>query len=301
MPDQNQTTYPPLNSEPGNNAKEEKARHSRRRSRQFLGLVLAILIVIGLVSIIQRGATMIGSMLNDEAEYQEYMERIDPLVWFDTLPFDDLKSVDQDALLETSIWGLINQVGAGNVSRNARGETLLASIDLDRYAAALYGPDFQFKHHSFEDPVEGLSYTYDEETQLYTIPSTSITPAYLGTVVDIRRESGGVKRVIVGYVSTRGRNDEIIATPDYNHPARYMDFLFQRDAGEYYLFALQKNTDYVPPEDPEGDNGGAVTASSSTDGTVPDSSELVASESTTPSSSSDKAESASADSSGSEG
>jgi hypothetical protein len=33
----------------------------------------------------------------------------------------------------------------------------------------------------------------------------------------------------------------MIATPDYSHPARYMDFMLRRDGSEYYLYAIQRS------------------------------------------------------------
>lgn len=258
--DFNQDTF---DNEPEmNNSQDERQRRSRRRLRQLLGLGVAILVVVGAVSIIRSGIDLANSYVNNTSEYEQYNTRIAPLAWFDILPFEDLESANHDSLKQAAIWGVMNQLGYENINRNERGEPLIPAIEIDRYAAALFGPDFAFEHESFSDPVDGLSYTYDEATQIYTAPATGIMPDYLPAVVDIVRESGGVRRVIVGYVSAIGSNEELITAPDYEHPARFMNYYFRRDGNEYYLFSIMPNEDYVP-DTPAASS--TVTASSAAD------------------------------------
>ncbi len=227
------------------NSRDEHARRSRRRTRQFLGLALAVLIVVGAVSIVNYGINVVRTAMNDTSMADEYKARIAPFVWFDVLPFEKLEDANQDTLKQAVLWGVLNQTGTDKITRNERGEALVPAIEIDRYAAALFGPDFEFKHASFSDPVEGLEYTYDEEAGMYVVPATGIMPYYDATVVDITRAGGGVRKVVVGYVQTYNANDEVIATPDYEHPAKYMDYLFRRDGNDYYLYAIQPNTDYA--------------------------------------------------------
>lgn len=253
MPDQNEfkgyeydDPQDPFDLEPEIDSQEERTRRTRRRTRQFLGLAVAILVVVGAVSIIRSGIDLAGSFVNNEAEYEEYNVRIAPFVWFDVLPFENLESANQTAIKQSIIWGVMNQLGNENISRNERGEPQLPAVEIDRYAAALFGPEFVFEHASFADPVEGLSYVYDPATEIYTVPATGLTPYYYPSVVEFVRESGGVRRVVVGYVSAIGSNDELIATPDYDNPSQYFDYYFYRDGASYYLYAIQPNKTYEP-------------------------------------------------------
>lgn len=223
--------------------KEENARRTRRRTRQLIGLALGILIIVGAVSIISNIVGVVQDMLDNTSEYDEYTQRVTPLVWFDLLPFDSLETADPNALRQVAIWGVMNQLG-NDIERNEHGEPLVPASEVDRYAASLFGPGYHLEHTSFEDHVENLSYKYDPATQMYTAPSTGLTPLYLASVTDIQQEPGGVRRVTVGYVNTRGTNNEIVATPDLEHPAKYMDYYFQRDGSNYYLYAIQTNTEY---------------------------------------------------------
>ena len=227
--------------------KEEQARKAKRTSRQLIGIALSILIVVGAFSIIQGSVNLVKQMLDTTSEQEEYTKRLAPMVWFDMLPFENVAEIDPNNLKQIGIWGVMDQLGA-NLNRSTQGEPLVPAVEVERYLIALFGPSVEIgEHQTFTDTTFDLTYIYDEATQVYVAPSTGLQPPYLPVVVDVVRESGGVKRVVMGYVNTRGGNDELINTPDFNHPVRYMDYIFQRDGNSYYLVALQKNTTYVPP------------------------------------------------------
>ncbi len=237
---------PQVNAEVVRLRKEERSRASRRRTRQFIGFALMILIVVGAVSIVMGGVSMVQSLLDNSDEEEIYQTRFEPMVWFEMIPFENVAQVDENSIKQVCIWGVLDQQG-DSIMHNERGEPLVSAASVERYAAELFGPDFRFSaHEDFADPIYDLRYTYDAETQMYTAPSTSLQPPYIANVVDVVGESGGVKRVIMGYVSTMTGDDQIIAAPDLEHPAFYMDYLLQRDGNEYYLYSIQRNTTYVP-------------------------------------------------------
>ncbi len=224
--------------------RDEKQRASRRRNRQFIGFALTILIVVGAFSIVQGGINILTDWLDVSHQEEEYQARFEPLVWFDILPFESISQVDENSLKEASLWGVLNQKGE-NVSRNDNGEALVTALEMDQYGISLFGPDFRFSGHTTFS-VRDLVYTFDEEAQVYAIPVTSMIPDYLATVVDITRESGSVHRVLVGYVSAYTQDNQVIATPDYENPVQYRDFLLRRDGSDYYLYSIENNTTYIP-------------------------------------------------------
>ncbi len=243
MPKNTQNTA--ADTEQKKQSREEQARRAKRRSRQLLGLALAILIVVGGVSIIRWTFDLAVnlSQQSDSSEKDEFTARITPLVWFDVLPFESLAKADQNTLKEAAIWGIMNELGT-EVQRNENGEPLIPAAEVDRYMADLYGPDFEIVHESFVDTYYNLTYDYDEATNTYTAQNAGLTPQYLPTVVEVVSESGG-KRVVVGYVSTTGSNDELISTPDFDHPARYMDYYFRRSGNDFYLASITPNLTYT--------------------------------------------------------
>jgi len=184
--------------------------------------------------------------MQGEDEAEKYRSEFESMVWFDLLPFESVTTVDENTLKQVAIWSVLNQLG-DSVTRSDYGEPMVSAADVDRYGAEVFGPDFRFREHaSFVDTAYDLRYTYDPDTQMYTAPSTGLTPNYLPSVVEITRESGGVKRVVMGYVSTCTSDDQIVMTPDFDHPAKYMDYMLRRDGGDYYLYAVQPNTTHVP-------------------------------------------------------
>ncbi len=225
--------------------RDERHRASRRRNRQFIGFALTILILVGAFSIVQGGISILTAWLDVSHQEEEYQTRFEPLVWFDILPFESISQVDENSLKEASLWGVLNQKGE-NVSRNDNGEALVTALEMDQYGISLFGPDFRFSGHTTFS-VRDLVYTFDEETQVYAIPVTSMIPDYLATVVDITRESSSVHRVLVGYVSAYTQDNQVIATPDYDNPVQYRDFLLRRDGSDYYLYSIENNTTYTPP------------------------------------------------------
>lgn len=227
--------------------REERARASRRRNRQLIGLTLAILIVVGAVSIVMSGVGLIRTFFSSEEAWPEYEQRFAPMVWFDILPFESVTTVDENTIKQIAIWGALSSIPENERSYNEYEEPTLPSSAVDQYGIRLFGPDFRFSgHSSFYDQLYDLTYTYDETTRLYTLQATGLDPAYLPTIVDVQRESGGVRRVTIGYVSTRNSANQVVATLDYEHPAKYLDYMLQRDGNQYYLFAIRPNTTLVP-------------------------------------------------------
>lgn len=238
--------------------KEEQARRSRRRNRQIIGVAVTILVIVGAVSIVMNGITMARNVFDSSGEIEEYENRFKAFVWFDVLPFESVTQVDENSLKQVVIWSIFDDQSE-QLERNDYGEAQVPASEVDRYGADLFGPDFRFSaHDSFEDLVFDLEYTYDPETLMYSVPSTGLNPNYLPTVVEVIREPGGVRRVIMGYVSTRTSDNQVVQTPDYDHPARYMDYMLRRDGSNYYLFAIQKNETYVPES---GASSGSASAS----------------------------------------
>lgn len=229
--------------------KEEKTRAARRRNRQIIGFALSILIIVGAASIIRGGVNLVRNMVNSEDERMEYQAKFEPMVWFDILPFDDISTVDENQIKEVCIWGVLTKLG-DTIGRNEMGEPIVPAAEVDLYGMELFGPDFRFTvHDSFVNTLFDLRYIYDTETQSYAAPNTGLMPPYLASVVEIQREKAGVRRVVMGYISTRTADDQVIAVPDYDNPARYMDYMLRRDGNQYYLYAIKPNTTHTPKTD----------------------------------------------------
>lgn len=74
---------------------EEHARLHRRRGRQALGLVIAVLVLIGVLTVLHAGVDAVAKLFDDTAQKQEYEDKLEGLVLFD--PYNEhVTIVDQD-------------------------------------------------------------------------------------------------------------------------------------------------------------------------------------------------------------
>ena len=220
----------------------EKKRHAlrrRRRLRQILGAVVCVLVLIGLSSVISSGVRLAAQLFDDTKEREEFEQRLQTLVSLDPEPFESLETANRARLLDAAIWSVIQQ-NSENMDAYERDEAVamyLPTLDVDKELSALYGPDFQFTHETFTD--NGLTYTYVPEKSAYLLPITSANGVYLPRVMEIRRISGG-KRVTIGYLDIYG-SGEIVFDITKLEPVKYLDYIFTRVSGKYYLTAIAQS------------------------------------------------------------
>ena len=222
---------------------EEHARQQRRRGRQALGLLIAVLVIVGFVTVLRAGVGLVANLFDDTAQKQEYEDKLEGLVLFDPMPFDGIENIDDLTLREAAVWGCIyniqeTQGGFDNYSTDPDTEQLLLpSVDVDAYLARLVGPGFKLTHRSFE--MEDMSIEFDETTQCYKIPVTGTVGYYRAVVTRLFKRSGQL-HVTVGYIPTSSTDDSII-NQSSDTPTKYMDYLFERQSGSWYLTGLTES------------------------------------------------------------
>ena len=222
---------------------EEHARAQRRRGRQALGLLVAILVVVGFVTVLRAGVGAVANLFDDTAQKQEYEDKLEGLVLFDPMPFDGIENIDDLTLREAAVWGCIysiqeTQGGFDNYNTDPDTEQLLLpSLDVDAYLAKLLGPGFKLTHRSFE--MEDMTIEFDDATQCYKIPVTGTVGYYRAVVTKLFKRSGKL-HVTVGYIPTASNDDSIINVSS-DTPTKYMDYLFERQSGSWYLTGLTES------------------------------------------------------------
>ena len=222
---------------------EEHARMQRRRGRQALGLLVAILVIVGFVTVLRAGVGAVANLFDDTAQKQEYEDKLEGLVLFDPMPFDGIENIDDLTLREAAVWGCIyniqeTQGGFDNYNTDPDTEQLLLpSLDVDAYLAKLLGPGFKLTHRSFE--MEDMTIEFDDATQCYKIPVTGTVGYYRAVVTKLFKRSGKL-HVTVGYIPTPSTDDSIINVSS-DTPTKYMDYLFERQSGSWYLTGLTES------------------------------------------------------------
>ena len=222
---------------------EEHARLQRRRGRQALGLLITILVLVGFVTVLRAGVGLVANLFDDTAQKQEYEDKLEGLVLFDPMPFDGIENIDDLTLREAAVWGCIyniqeTQGGFDNYNTDPDTEQLLLpSVEVDAYLARLVGPSFKLTHHSFE--MEDMTIEFDESSQCYKIPVTGTVGYYRAVVTRLFKRSGQL-HVTVGYIPTSSTDDSII-NQSSDTPTKYMDYLFERQSGSWYLTGLTES------------------------------------------------------------
>ena len=222
---------------------EEHARLQRRRGRQALGLLITILVLVGFVTVLRAGVGLVANLFDDTAQKQEYEDKLEGLVLFDPMPFDGIENIDDLTLREAAVWGCIyniqeTQGGFDNYNTDPDTEQLLLPpVEVDAYLARLVGPSFKLTHRSFE--MEDMTIEFDESSQCYKIPVTGTVGYYRAVVTKLFKRSGQL-HVTVGYIPTSSTDDSII-NQSSDTPTKYMDYLFERQSGSWYLTGLTES------------------------------------------------------------
>ena len=221
---------------------EEHARIHRRRRRQALGLVMAVLLVIGIFTVLGAGYRLLAGLFDNTKQMEEYQDKLEGLVLFDPLPFDGVENIDDLTLREAAVWGCIYSIQEtqGNFDNYAHDpeteQLLLPAVDVDAYLARLVGPSFQLTHRSFE--MDDMTIAFDESTQCYSIPVTGVVGYYRADVTKMFKEDGKL-HVTVGYIPINTQDDLIGTQSDT--PTKYMDYIFERTGGSWYLTGLTES------------------------------------------------------------
>ena len=222
---------------------EEHTRMQRRRGRQALGLLVTLLVIVGLVTVLRAGVGLVANLFDDTAQKQEYEDKLEGLVLFDPMPFDGIENIDDLTLREAAVWGCIyniqeTQGSFDNYNTDPDTEQLLLpSLDVDAYLAKLLGSGFKLTHRSFE--MEDMTIEFDDATQCYKIPVTGSVGYYRAVVTRLFKKDGRL-HVTVGYIPTASTDDSII-NPSSDTPTKYMDYLFERQSGSWYLTGLTES------------------------------------------------------------
>ena len=222
---------------------EEHARLHRRRARQALGLLVAVLVLVGAVTVVRAGVRTVANLFDDTQQRQEYEDKLEGLVLFDPVPFDGIENIDDLTLREAAVWGCVysiqeTQGGFDNYNTDPDTEQLLLpSVDVDAYLAKLVGPSFKMTHKGFE--MDDMTVEFDETTQCYKIPVTGTVGYYRAVVTRLFKRSGQL-HVTVGYIPTSSTDDSII-NQSSDTPTKYMDYLFKRQSGSWYLTGLTES------------------------------------------------------------
>lgn len=212
---------------------KKNVRSSRKR-RVIIGAVMCALMLVGIISIVASGVKLTAKLLDNTAEKEKYNALLTTLVVADPLPFETPDQADQTILLSSSVWAAVMNEDMEQYEKDDFGQTYLPAVEVDRYFTRIFGTQYTLTHQSFAE--QEIEFTYDEEKQAYIVPITSFPTGFTPKVEKIKT-GGGEKIVTVGYISPATNwNDDASGAV-----SKYVDYIFQKQGGEYYLVAVRES------------------------------------------------------------
>lgn len=166
------------------------------------------------------GIISAGIKINDYMEYKksnieriQYFERLVlPLSACDAPTFENVSALNNDVIISAACWDIILSPSASYVPEN--GNYKISYLDVDIRINKLFGKGLTYTHTTVGD--EELMFVYDEETGMYSIPTTPRTLAYFASVDElVPTENGYIltvsyKTPITNWISTSASPDKIM-------------------------------------------------------------------------------------------
>ena len=239
-----------------------KHKKGARRWAFPLGLAIAVLAVIGAVTVIVAGVTAIRQAVENSRNYDEYNTLLTPVVMNDPDAFDDLTQADPEQLIDISIWSILRSDLSPDQYTYDDNGMVIPEADVTAEFRRLFGTEVEPQHAT----VEGYGYTfaYDATKQTYSIPLTGVVPTYTPRVVNAE-ERGDTIILTVGYIGGDQWAQDAEGNMVAPEPDKYMRVTLRvREIG-YYISALQNPsppkpaTPAPPPQTTAAETTTAVT------------------------------------------
>lgn len=215
----------------------------KRRTKRWafpLGLLIALLSVIGAVTIIVSGVRTVGTLIDRSRNYEEYNVMLTPVVQNDPDTFDDISQANPAQLIDISIWAILKSDLNPDQYAYSDAGMLIPEADVTAKFHELFGTEAQPQHVSTEG--YGYEFTYDAAQRQYTIPLTGIVPIYTPRVTDVQKKSSTLV-LTVGYLAgdqwAQNENGDMVAP----QPDKYMKVTLRRGADGYYISAIQATSE----------------------------------------------------------
>lgn len=216
--------------------KSKKNPVARRKMFTHWGFAIIVLAAVGLVSLIGHASGFIKGLMDDSAKFRQYEELILPVVMVDPVPFEEVQNIDENSILQASLWSALLSENRTNYSYDENEMMLVPSSDLDVAAKRLFGPEASLVHQSFDDM--GAMYLYDPEIGAYRVPMVAKL-AYSPKVVREERFENTIK-LTVGYIAPGNILTNVERQKEKGpEPEKYMLYLLKKYDNAYYIAAIQ--------------------------------------------------------------
>ena len=171
---------------------EVKSISLAQAAQTVFGLFLLVFSVIGIVTTCFKISDVIKAQ-NDNSDQLRYFENfLMPLVASDAPTFDGAASLNEDVIITAACWDIIFNPSV--YYEYYGGSYSVSYLDIDRRITKLFGPGLTYNHKTVGDTE--LTFEYNEESGMYTIPAHPRSPAYYAEVTDIAQTDSGTELTV---------------------------------------------------------------------------------------------------------
>lgn len=231
---------------------QPKNRRKRRYAAPIGGLFI-VLAALGVITVVYLSFRLTATVLDNTQEKVMFENLVRPVVMFNPVPFESPTDIENDDLLNFSMWAALLGEKKDTYTFGETQELIVPASDLNVAAARLFGPDVKLEHHSF-DYFE-MSYYYDEESSVYNVPVTVVFNVYTPSVETITK-NGDYYELSVGFLpSGVSWQTDFSGGQGKPQPEKHMNFIMQKTKDSYSIVKVQDPVTavgYVIPSENSG-------------------------------------------------
>lgn len=202
----------------------------------WLGLVISILTLIGLVTVVLAGVDTVKRITVKAKNIDEYNKMLVPVVMNDPDMFDDVSKADMSQLLDISIWSILRGDLSPDKYEYIENNMIIPEDDVTAEYTRLFGTEVPPVHATVSG--YGYEFSYNAAEKTYSIPLTGIEPTYTPRVTDVDKKSNTIV-LTVAYIAGNGWAQDAQGNMIAPEPDKYVKVTLREADGNYYISAMQ--------------------------------------------------------------
>ena len=205
----------------------------------WLGLVIAVLSIIGLVTVVLAGIG-VAKYVNIKAKnIDEYNKMLIPVVMNDPDMFDDISKADMGQLLDISIWSILRGDISPDKYEYVENNMIIPEEDVTAEFQKLFGSEVPPVHATVNG--YGYEFVYNAAEKTYSIPLTGIEPTYTPKVTDVDKKSNTIV-LTVAYLAADGWKQDSQGNMVAPEADKFVKITLRENDGNYYIAAMQSTS-----------------------------------------------------------
>lgn len=170
----------------------------KRNFFAFIGVIMCILSVVGLVFSVRYGVRYFRSFTAGEDQKDSFSEVVYPAVIMDIESFAAPGELSSDQIISAALWSLV--MSEEDMAKYSATFDIISvpAIDVEAYAAKLFGNNLPEIQHATVGSGE-LKFYYNEDTKSYNVPVNPITFTYHPKISSVSKTDDEYT-IVVDYV-----------------------------------------------------------------------------------------------------